>query len=213
MIVLLAASLLLVAPVDAQQVTVTIAGDVVFNGISDPELSAVQSGDKAVMSFTVDAMNFDEGAPGDTRGYVIEKDSFSLAFTGPDTDVSVGLVDPFPAGQQPYFTLVDGFPVADGFFVSTSTISPGGVPLAQEPLNANFEVGYEGETLDSLDILDAVGTYDFDGLTRFGYSVWQISPDNVRLGIDFSQMTIVPEPASLVLLAPLTLLLLRRRHR
>ncbi|MHC4776507.1 MAG: hypothetical protein ACYTBR_14750, partial [Planctomycetota bacterium] len=98
-----------------------------------------------------------------------------------------------PPGETPYFTLVDGFPVSDGFFVSTSPFSPGGVPLEQEPFEANVDLGYEGDTIGSLDILDALGIYDFDGLTSFGFNLWAIFPDNVAMEIDFEQMTISAE--------------------
>ena len=74
------------------------------------------------------------------------------------------------------------------------------------------DLGYVGETLDSLDILDAIGEYDFDGLTRFGFTFWRISPDIVQMEIDFSQMAIVPEPSAALLLAPLALWVIRRRR-
>jgi hypothetical protein len=148
-------------------VDVTITGQVVFNAIGDPPLGDVNSGNVVVMTFTVDSDNFTDGVPGDTRGYEIDQSSFSLIF---DTPLTLGLQDPFPAGQTPYFTLVEGFPVSDGFFVSTSPFSPGGVPLEQQPFQANLSLGYEGDTLDSLDILDALGAYGFDGLTSFGFN-------------------------------------------
>ncbi len=204
----LAATGLMVAAAQAANVDVTITGTVFFNGVNDPPLSAVGSGETAELSFSVDSNNFVDGVPGDTRGYVIDQSSFSLKFSG---GADVGLLNPFPAGETPYFTLVDGFPVSDGFFVSSSPISPGGVALEQTPLNLDVDLGYVGSTLSSLDILDAVGTYDFTGLTRFSYNVWQIAPDNAVLGIDFGGMSIVPEPSVLVLLTPIGLLLLRRR--
>ena len=208
LIAALAVAALAVHAATAGTVTVEITGSVTFNGIGSPPLSAVGGGDQAVVSFTVDSDNFVDGVPGDTRGYVIDPSSFALAF---DTPVSVGLLDPFPAGETPYFTLVDGFPVSDGFFVSTSPVSPGGVPLEQTPVNANFDLGYTGDTLSSLDILDAVGTYGFGGLTRFSFNLWQVFPDNVVLDMDFEQMTIVPEPTTLALLGPLGFLIRRRR--
>jgi hypothetical protein len=169
-------------------VEVTVTGSVVFNAIGDPPLGNVNSGNEAIMTFTVDSDDFVDGIPGDTRGYVIDPSSFSLVF---DTPVTVGLQDPFPAGETPYFTLVEGFPVSDGFFVATSPFSPGGVPLEQVPFQANLDLGYTGDTLDSLDILDALGVYAFDGLTRFGFNIWSIFPDNVAMEIDFQEMTIV----------------------
>jgi len=161
------------------------------------------------MSFEVDSDVFLDGVPGDTRGYEIDQSSFSLTF---DTPASVGLLNPFPGGETPYFSLVDGFPVSDGFYVSTSPFSPGGVPLEQEPFSTNLEIGYEGDTLSSLDILDALGTYDFDGLTSFGFTIWSVFPDNVAMEMDFVQMTIVPEPTTFGLLAALGLLALRGRR-
>jgi hypothetical protein len=175
---------LLVAPAHADTVTVTAMGQVIFNGISDPPLSGVPGGDLATMSFVVDSNNFVDGIPGDTRGYVIDPTSFSLSFA---SGVSLGLL----AGPDTaYFTLVDGFPVSDGFFVSTSPVSPGGVPLEQAPFNANLDLGYDGSTLASLDILDAVGVYGFGGLTRFAFNIWAIFPDNVALDMDFISLTI-----------------------
>ncbi|MHC5024412.1 MAG: hypothetical protein ACYTGG_10975 [Planctomycetota bacterium] len=188
-----------------------VTGQVVFNQIGDPPLSGVLGGDSVLVSFLVDSNNFVDGVPGDVRAYEIDQSSFSVTFGG---DITQGLIDPFPAGQAPYFGVIDGFPVSDGFFVSSSTVSPGGVPLEQDPFNLNVSLGYTGDTLSSLDILDAVGTYDFDGLTSFGFNLWAIFPDNVAMEIDFQQMTItaIPAPATLALLAPLALGRRRRRR-
>ena len=190
---LLAMSLFVAAGAHADVVVVDATGTVVFNGIANPPLNGVTVGETAVVSFEVDSNNFVDGIPGDTRGYVIDQPSFSLAFSG---GVSVGLLSPFPAGQTPYFTLVEGFPVSDGFFVSTSNVSPGGVPISQTPIQFNLDLGYIGSTLTSLDILDAQGTYDFTGLTRFAFNLWQIAPDNVVLDIEFASLTIQARPTA-----------------
>lgn len=195
----------------AEIVSVRVTGNVIFNGITTAPLNGVGVGNTGVMSFTVDSNNFVDGIPGDVRSYPINQPSFSLAFQ--PSGVSVGLLNPFPAGQTPYFSLVDGFPVSDGFFVSTSTTSPGGVPISQTPLQANLDLGYVGTTLSSLNILNAFGTYNFTGLTRFGFNLWQTVPDNVRLDMDFVQMTITPEPATLGLPAIAGLVTLARRRR
>ena len=194
----------------AEIVTVSARGQVIGNLIATPPLNGVSVGNIGVMSFTVDSNNFIDGIPGDLRSYPINPASFTLSFQ--PSGVSVGLANPFPAGQTPYFTLVDGFPVADGFFVSTSTTSPGGVPLSQSPLQANLDLGYSGTTLSSLNILNAFGTYNFTGLTRFGFNLWQTIPDNIRLDMDFQQLTITPEPTSVGAVAILGWATLSRRR-
>ena len=209
-IVAIAGVALLAGSAQAALVDVEVTGTVFFNGINEAPLSGVSFGDSVVVAFQVDSEHFVDGVPGDTRGYLIDGPSFTVTFGG---DLGMGLIDPFPAGETPYFGVVDGFPVSDGFFISTSTTSPGGVPLEQDPFNLGFNVGYEGDTLSSLDILDAVGTYGFDGLTNYGFSLWSVFPENQAMGIDFESMTIsVPGPGTLVLLVPLAFGVRRRRR-
>ena len=171
----------------ADIVEVEVTGAVVFNAINSGALGSVNGGDAVTITFRVDSDNFVDGVPGDTRGYEIIQSSFALEF---DTPVSLGLESPFPGGQTPYFTLVEGFPVSDGFFVSTSAFSPGGVPLEETPYQLNHSLGYDGATLGTLNILDALGTYDFTGLTSFGLNLWASFPDNVAMEMDFAQMTV-----------------------
>jgi hypothetical protein len=207
---LLAIAMLATAPAHAVTVFVAALGEVTENLIADSPLGGVAVGEDVLMTFTVDSNDFVDGAGGDTRGYVIS--SFSLAFSG---RVTVGLLI---GGDSAYFTLADGIPVSDGFWVSSSPDSPGGAQLEQEPYNVNLDLGYEGDTLSSLDILDAGGVYDLDGLTRFAFSVWQLSPDFPAMSIDYHQLRIqalpsVPIPAALWLLASslLGLIAIRRR--
>lgn len=198
----------------ADLINVTVTGTVTFRASNlGAPLSGVAVGNTGVMSFQVDSANFVDGIPGDLRSYPIIESTFALEFQS--SGVTVGLVDPFPTGQTPYFTIVEGFPVGDGFFVSTFTTSPGGVPISQSPLQANLDLGYEGTTLTSLNILDVQGTYGFGGLTRFGYNIWQASPDNVRLDMDFESLTIqaIPEPAQGCFLAVTGLVALLRRRK
>jgi hypothetical protein len=182
-----AIGVLMAATAQAETVTVTAMGTVVFNLITEPPLSGVAAGEQVSMTFDVDSDNYVEGIPGDTRGYEIMQPSFTLSFSG---GVSMGLADPFPPAETPYFTLVEGFPVSDGFFVANSAVSPGGVPLAQDPMSFNLDLGYEGATLATLDILDALGVYDYTGLTRFGFNLWRNFPGNVGMEMDYEQMTI-----------------------
>jgi hypothetical protein len=213
LVVNLALILLAAAPVHAATVRIAVTGQVIFNGIDEPPLGDVASGDPVVIAFTVDSDDFTDGIPGDTRGYVIDASSFTATFG----DVRIGLQDPFPDGRTPYFTLVDGFPVADGFFIASSALSPGGVALSQVPFSLNLDLGYEGDLLSSLDILDAQGDYAFDGLTRFSMNLWSVFPDNVAMEMDFSGLSIhaVPVPGALWLFtsALLGTRILARRSR
>jgi hypothetical protein len=208
--VLLAVAMLATAPAHATTVYVAALGEVTENLIADSPLGDVAAGEGVVMSFTVDSNDFVDGASGDSRGYVIS--SFALAFSG---GVTVGWLI---GGDTAYFTLADGMPVTDGFWVSSSPDSPGGAQLEQTPYNVNLDLGYEGDTLSSLDILDAGGVYGLDGLTRFDFSIWQISPDFPAMSIDYHQLRIqalppIPIPAALWLLGSALVGLIGIRRR
>ena len=114
--VILAVILSAAIPVHAATVRVDVSGQVIFNGIGAPPLGDVDSGDPVTISFTVDSDDFTDGIPGDTRGYAIDPSSFVVTFDG----VQIGLLDPFPDGRTPYFTLIEGFPVSDGLFIASS---------------------------------------------------------------------------------------------
>ncbi len=159
------------AALAGETIQVTIRGEVEFNSISPPPLGNAMVGDDAAITFTLDSDDFVNNATFPTRGYVIDESSFELTI---DT-TTVGIASPFPAGPPPFFVLRDNDPAVDGFFLSTDTSGPTGVPLDQAGVFgdfiAQFSVTYGGATLPSLDILDAVGTYDFTGLTVFSFSV------------------------------------------
>jgi len=117
----------------------------------------------------------------------------------------------------PYFVIRNNDPAVDGFMVSSGTGFPDGVPLNQAGGFGNFEnafhVTYEGTRLSSLDVLGAVGDYNFTGLSVFNWTI-DDGPVNA-MGILFSDMTIsaVPEPTGLLALLPAALLAVRRRRR
>ncbi len=199
----------------SQSVIVTVSGEVEFNQVNSGFLGDVNVGDAAIMTFMLDASDFQNSANFPTRGYVINHDSFSLSFAGN----AIGLQNPFPAGQTPYFVLRDNDPAVDGFYLSTDPDFPAGVPIAQagnfDQFRDNFSVTYSGDTLSSLDILDALGTYDFTGLSVFN---WTIDDGPFQpVGILFSELTIestaIPEPASATILMGIFLMPLVRRTR
>lgn len=184
----------------ATPIQVEVNGMVEFNQIGSGFLGGVSPGDSVNMSFSLDSDTFVDSASFPTRGYAM--DAFVLSFNGD----AIGLQDPFPAGVTPYFVIRDNDPAVDGFFVSTNVDFPFGVPIDQTGLFSqfisNFLVTYTGDTLPSLDILDALGTYDFSGLTVFN---WTVDDGPFQpLGIVFEQMTItaaaVAEPGILALI-------------
>ena len=184
-------STVLMAPVQAGTlVTVTAIGEVEFNQINAPPLGDVSAGEAVTMTFVVDSDSFVNSGIFPTRGYIIDQATFSLVFDS----VSMALQNPFPAADTPYFVIRDNDPAVDGFFVATNVDIPFGfgVPLNQtgifEQFKDSYRVTYTGDTLPSLDILDALGTYDFTGLTVFGWTI-DDGPFNA-MAIIFSQMTI-----------------------
>lgn len=158
-------------PAAAAVVQVEITGMVEYNQIGSGPLGEVDPGDPATLTFTLDSDDFVNSTRFPTRGYVIDPSSFALVI-GP---AAVGLQSPFPGGETPFFTIRNDDPAVDGFFVATSTDFPTGVPIDEtgivEQFSCHFSVTYGGDTLDSLDILGAVGSYDFTGLTVFSFTV------------------------------------------
>lgn len=201
----------LAAAADATPVLVEINGDVFSNQINPGVLGTVNPGETVTYSFLVDSTTFTDGFfP--TRGYDIDLASFNLSFSG---GASIGAAPSF--GGPAYFVLRNNDPAVDGFFISQGLDFPSGIPLDQAGVfgdfGAAFSAGYTGDTLDSFDILDAVGTYDFTGLTNFGMGI-DDGPFEGVLGIDFSSMTIsvVPAPSAFALLGLAGLGSTRRRR-
>lgn len=173
-------------------VQVDISGAVSFNGVPSGPLAGVPIGAPASMRFRLDSNVFTNSAIGPRRGYVIDQSSLEMSFGS----LQVGLTPSFSLG---YFVLRDNDPGVDGFYVSTTVDNPGGLPTdipgSFGAFRNNFGVGYDGSTLGSLDILGAVGTYGFSGLTNFNW-VMEDGPFE-PFGADFTSMTIsiVPAPA------------------
>jgi hypothetical protein len=172
----------------AALVEVTIEGEVEFNSIGPPPLGVPNPGDPVTVRFTLDSEEFVDNQVFPTRGYVIDPATFSMEFPS----VSVGLAEPFPRELTPYFVLRDNDPAVDGFLLTTDLSGPAGVPLDQQgifgPFRDNFYVTYTGATLSSLDLLDALGVYDFTDLTVFNWTVEDGAFE--PLGILFTRLTL-----------------------
>ncbi|MCC6426113.1 MAG: hypothetical protein IT435_04760 [Phycisphaerales bacterium] len=192
---------------------VEINGTVEYNQIrgSAIDRAIITAGAPVTWSFLLDSgayMNDPDGLP--TRGYFIDKDSFTATF---DT-VSIGLQNPFPDGQIPMFVLRNNDPAVDGFFLSTGTAWDVPLPTTEAgffgQLGCHFAVGYEGDLLSSLDIAGAVGTHAYDGLTSFYFSMDDGGMDPMWINFDSMSITAVPSAGTLALLAPLAMLRRRR---
>nr|MEE4269846.1 hypothetical protein [Candidatus Krumholzibacteria bacterium] len=122
-------------------------------------------------TFTLDSENYVESPGGyGVRGYVVDLASFELTIgsVGP-----VPLVNPQPNGEVTYFSLRNADPVADGFFFANDVDWDYVVPKLDTPggldpyMQMRWAIGYSEETFSSLDIMDAIGSYDYTGLTNF----------------------------------------------
>lgn len=166
---------------------IEVNGRVEFNSIGSGPFSTVGVGEQATLSFRVDSDHFIDSPSFPTRGYLIDKTSWALAFESG----TASLQNPY-SGPNPMFVLRDNDPAVDGFLVSTSVDFPQGVPLAIAgifgPFENSFHVTYGGEELSSLDIAGAVGHYDFTGLTVFNWTI-DDGPFN-PLGLIFEDMTV-----------------------
>jgi len=186
--VALAAGLLPASATAGQIVEVTVHGTVEFNVINPLPLGAVADNEPATLRFRVDSDVFQNSAQFPTRGYAIDKASFTLTFDS----AAVTLKSPFPAGATPYFVLRNNDPAVDGFYISTDVNGPVGLPLSVNgsfgAFAHSFLVTYGGSALPSLDILDALGTWDYAGLQVFHFSVddGPFEP----MGLIFESMTI-----------------------
>ncbi|MHC4262443.1 MAG: hypothetical protein ACYSWX_07985, partial [Planctomycetota bacterium] len=162
----------LLAPVGTSQLEyeVRIKGSVEFNGVSSGPLANISSGDAAVLSFRVSDDDFINSPSFPTRGYRIDPATWSFAFPGG----SVPIQNPYSAGEL-LFVIRNDDPAVDGFLVSSVVDFPVGVPLnvpgAFGPFENSFYVTYGQTLLPSLDIDDAVGDYDFSGLTVFNWTI------------------------------------------
>lgn len=195
---------------NADTINVTVTGEVDFNQIGAPPLGNANPGDAVTLSFDVDSNVFTDSVNFPVRGYNIIESSFSLMVGAENLTIQ----SPFPAGQTPFFVIRNNDPGVDGFFIGTNIDGfPNGIPVSQAGIFEQFRMGYSttypGDRLPSLDVLDALGTYDFTGLSVFSMGITDGPFD--AMGMIFAEMTITPEPTSALLLVGLALPLVRRR--
>ncbi|MEZ4386034.1 MAG: hypothetical protein R3D98_00365 [Candidatus Krumholzibacteriia bacterium] len=185
------AVLILALPAAAEIVRIDCIGSVEYNQISSGVFGPVSSGDAVMATFTVDSDDYVDSTNFGVRSYPIILESFELTIgsVGP-----VPLVIPQPDGQTSYFNLRNADPVADGFFVANNPEFPSSFPALDVPAQIDpyfgfhWEVGYTGDTLGSRDILDALGTYDYTGLTSFYTVIADAFAD--AMGLEYVSMVI-----------------------
>jgi hypothetical protein len=191
-IVIVTLTLLVAAlPALAETVTVECRGTVEYNQINSGVFGGVTSGDLVFATFTVDSEDFMDSPNYNVRGYPIDLASFQLTIgsAGP-----VPLVDPQPNGETSYFVIRNDDPAADGFFVANEIDWDNNLPKLDEAGNIDpyfgfrWTVGYEGDVLSSLDIVQAVGVYDYTGLTSFYTVIADAWAD--AMGLEFGQLEI-----------------------
>lgn len=182
------------APALAGDYRVEVRGVVEFNLINGA-LAPVPDGAPVVMRFELSSSNFLNSASFPTRGYAIELNTFTLDVGG----VVLRLNNAQPGGNA-YFVLRNNDPAVDGFFMSPgvelpfplSMNIPGLTPVHDFNFSRSFSVG---TALSSLNIGDAVGTYGFENMGAYQWTIGRFG--NVGAEFAYQSITIspVPEPA------------------
>jgi hypothetical protein len=196
LLVLITALTLLASVASADIVSVEMIGSVEYTQVNQGIFADVNSGDAFYASFTLDSDVW-EPSPGGygVRGYPIDVTSFELTIgsVGP-----VLLVNPQPNGETTYFNLRNADPVSDGFFISNQLDWDNVLPKLDVPggidpyFSLIWSIGYTEETFSSLDILDALGSYNFDGLTSFYCAIKDAFADPIGL---IPEVTIISSPS------------------
>jgi hypothetical protein len=198
----------------ADIVQIDVMGSVDFGGVPSGAWADIVPGDAVTMSFQIDSNNFVDSGMFPTRGYEIIQSSFDLTLGG----ISAGLAPEQRFGALPYFIIRNDDPAVDGFFLGTNVDGfPNGVAtdmpsLIAPTFDALFEATYEGTRLDSLDILDAVGTYDFGGLSVFNWGLEDEFIQPMGFIFDSWSISVVPAPSGLAMLSLAGLVGTRRRR-
>jgi hypothetical protein len=133
--------------------------------------------------------------------------------------VSVGIVNPQPLGQTPFFVLRNNDPAVDGVFVSTNVDIPRGVAVAISGITQQHYVDFlrtftNGTAFPSLNILECQGDYAFENLSVFNWTIG-INENQVGAQFDYQSFSIhaIPEPGSLLVFGVALLVGATRRRR
>ena len=190
---------------------VTVTGNVDYNVIGG-SMAGVQSGAPVIMSFDIDSDSPIAGSfP--TLGYQVIDSSFTMTVDG--RPISYDIPQPSPL----YFVLRNNDPAIDGVFLSYGPDFDVPFGVHVPGLTAAHELGFShtfanATTFSSLDIADAVGTYQLS--TNVSSYLWYVGRFG-NPGAEYApaSMTIsaVPEPVSLSVLGLGILAVSRRKKK
>lgn len=184
----------------ADVVHVRVTGLVESNGFATGALASVPAGAPVVLDLDLDPMNFLDSTslPGRTRGYAIVGNS--LRFSAGSVTVTRNIA--FPG----YFCLRNNDPRADGFFLSQGTDIDTQIPLnlgLPQAFGVAFSRTFDistppptpDDSLTSLDILDAFGSWGFEDLSVYNFTV-ELNEVVVPMVIAYERITIAPAPCA-----------------
>ncbi len=192
-------------------VQVDVHGVVDFNVIQGNQ-AGIPSGAPVHMGFQVDSSNFVNSPNFPTRGYEVILTSFTMTVGGQPVTID----NPQPFGPA-YFVLRDNDPAVDGFFLSRNIDVPQPVgvhiPGLTQAHDLDFLATYTSNTvLSSLDIVDAVGSYNLSGISSYLWTIGRFGNAGAEYAYQSLTISIVPAPASAGLLGMAGLVGLRRRR-
>lgn len=180
-------------------ITIEAFGTVADNSLSSGPWSGAQIGDPAHVTFQVPDTGFVID-PGHAESYELDRPTFSMEVNG----IPVGLR---LTGIGVTAFVGNDFPVADSFVLGPDFIAmtPGsGYSFAFELHDST------GTAWNSASLSGDVGTYF---ASAFDDYLWGVNDESGGLSVELSSFVIVPEPASLVLMASAVLAAARRRKR
>lgn len=172
---------------------VTITGRVEYNQVTSGPLAAVAANDPVTLSFRVDSETFYNSPNFPTRGYTIDRPSFTCTL-GPATLLLQGVGTKLFGD---FFTLRNNDPGVDGFMLTHDNVElDNSLPTNLEggfgPFGIRQYTTYGSTLIPSLNIADAVGSYQYDTLSVYGFAVTDGPFDPI--GIEFLQTTIAIVP-------------------
>jgi len=196
----------------AVPVQVTVTGVVESNVIGGNQ-GNVPDGAPVIMSFQVDSTNFVNSPNFPTRGYPIDLSSFAMSAGGQP----ILITNPQVSGTA-YFVLRNNDPAVDGFVVSKNidfpqpidVNIPGLVPVHELDFLRTFN---DGTALPSLDILDALGTYDQTNLSVYNWTIGRFGNPGALYEYQTITLAAVPEPGAVAALVAMGAVMMKRRGR